>query len=290
MLFSEFIAVGLQDLFKVGIIGAILPSVTGETAQAVLIGAGFLLCIIGSYLLGSINTALIVSKCFFHDDVRKHGSGNAGTTNILRTYGKKPAIITFVGDALKGVLAVLLGCILFGCAAKTYNHFHLITAVYLCAFCCILGHVFPIFSHFRGGKGFATLAGVILALNPFIFLLLLAFYIPMVLLSHYISLSSVVAALFYPLMLSVIANINSLRVPYGTDVLFAIAMGVLITWAHRSNLRRIFDGNERKFYLRKKKAVESVPTEPEEKPQDSDKSPEGEQVEEAADKNDATDA
>ena len=96
----------------------------------------------------------------------------------------------------------------------------------------------------------------------FIFLLLFAFYVPMVLLSHYISLSSVLAALFYPLILSTIANITSLHLPFGTDVLFAVAMGALITWAHRGNLRRIFDGNERKFYLHKKKAVVSTPAEP----------------------------
>ena len=258
MLFSEFIAIGIQDLFKVGVIRAILPHVTQEWGKALLFGAGFLLCILVSYLLGSVNTALIVSKCFFHDDVRKHGSGNAGTTNVLRTYGKKPAIVTFAGDSLKGVLSVLFACILFGCPFPEVNHFHLVTAAYLSAFFCIIGHIFPIFSRFRGGKGFATLAGVILVLNPFLFLLLLVMYGAMVLLSHFISLSSVVVALFYPLMLSAVANITSLRPPYGTDVLLAVAMGVLIAWAHRSNLRRIFDGNERKFYLFKPKTVTSA--------------------------------
>lgn len=262
MRFSEFIAIGLQDLFKTGIIRAILRHVTGDVAQALVIGAGFLLCILCAYLLGSINTALIVSKCFFHDDVREHGSGNAGTTNVLRTYGKKPAIITFVGDSLKGVLAVLFACILFGHPINEYPYFHLITAAYLSAFFCIFGHIFPIFSHFRGGKGFATLTGVVLVLNPFLFMILLVFYLSMVLLSHFISLSSVVVALFYPLMLSVVTKITSLHLPFGTDVLFAVAAGVLIAWAHRSNLRRIFEGNERKFYLRKPKVVESVSAEP----------------------------
>ena len=259
MLFSEFIAVGLPDLFKTGVIRAILPHVAGETAQAIVLGAGFLICILCAYLLGSINTALIVSKCFFHDDVRNHGSGNAGTTNVLRTYGKKPAIVTFLGDTFKGMLSVLIACILFGCAFPDTNHFHLVNAAYLSAFFCIVGHIFPIFSRFRGGKGFATLAGVILVLNPFLFLVLLCVYAAMVLLSHYISLSSVVAALFYPLMLSAVSNITTLRPPYGPDVLFAVAMGFLITWAHRSNLRRIFDGNERKFYLFKPKVVEAAP-------------------------------
>ena len=259
MLFSEFIAIGLPDLFKTGVIRAILPHVTSEGGKALMLATGFILCLLCAYLLGSINTALIVSKCFFHDDVRKHGSGNAGTTNVLRTYGKKPAIITFVGDSLKGVLAVVLACVIFGHPISEYSYFHLITAAYLAAFFCILGHIFPIFSRFRGGKGFATLAGVILVLNPFLFLLLLVLYFLMVVLSHFISLSSVVAALFYPLMLSAVSNITTLRPSFGTDVLFALAMGMLITWAHRSNLRRIFDGNERRFYLFKPKVVEAAP-------------------------------
>ena len=267
MLFSEFIAIGLPDLFKTGVIRAILPNVAQEGAKALVFGAGFLVCILCAYLLGSINTALIVSKCFFHDDVREHGSGNAGTTNVLRTYGKKPAIVTFVGDSLKGVIAVVLACAIFGHPISEYPYFHLITAAYMAAFFCILGHIFPLFSRFRGGKGFATLAGVILVLNPFLFLILLVFYFLMVVLSHFISLSSVVVALFYSLMLSAISNITTLRPAFGTDVLFAVAMGVLITWAHRSNLRRIFDGNERKFYLFKPKVVEATATggyEPEE--------------------------
>ena len=264
MHFSEFIAVGLQDLFKSGIVRAILAGEHTEWFRALVMGLGFGLCIILPYLLGSINTALIVSKLFYHDDVREHGSGNAGTTNVLRTYGKKPAVITFAGDALKGVLSVLIACVIFGHPIDEFSYFHLITAVYMAAFFCIFGHIFPIFSRFRGGKGFATLAGVILVLNPFLFVILFVFYVAMVLLSHYISLSSVIAALFYPLMLSVISEINTLHPPFGTDVLFAIAIGVLIAWAHRSNLRRIFDGNERKFYLRRKKPAEEAPAQDEE--------------------------
>lgn len=261
MRFSEFIAVGVQDLFKGGIVRAILKNQGAEWASALVIGLGFGLCILIPYLLGSINTALIVSKLFFHDDVRKYGSGNAGTTNVLRTFGKKPAIITFAGDVLKGVLSVLIACAIFGHPITEYGYFHMITAAYMAAFFCIFGHIFPIFSRFRGGKGFATLAGVILVLNPFLFLILLCMYVAMVLLSHFISLSSVVAALFYPMMLSVVSSINTLHLPFGTDVLFAVAMGVLVTWAHRSNLRRIYDGNERKFYLRSPKVVEAAPTE-----------------------------
>ena len=272
MSFAEFIVrasdFGIYDLFGSGLIRLIIGDGTGPAwLPAVLLGVGFMLCIIVPYLLGSVNTALLVSKFIFHDDVREHGSGNAGTTNVLRTYGKKAAIITFAGDALKGVIAVLFACLLFGHPKTEYSYIHLLTAAYMAAFFCIFGHIFPIFSRFRGGKGFATLAGVLLVLDPFIFVLLFLFYVPMVLLSHYISLSSVVAALFYPMILSVIDRVVT---GMGVHVLFSVMMGVLITWAHRSNLRRIFDGNERKFYLFKPKVITAAPAEQTEKSEAQD--------------------
>ena len=266
MSFAEFIvrasAWGIFDLFENGLIRIILDSsANGEWFNALMLGLGFVLCIAVSYLLGSVNTALVVSKCFFHEDVREYGSGNAGTTNILRTYGKKAAGLTFLGDSLKGVIAILFACLLFGAPCVEMNYLFLVTAAYLSAFCCILGHVFPCFSQFKGGKGFATMVGVILVLNPFLFVLLFLVYVPLILGSHYISLSSVVMALFYPLMLSVVDRVVT---GYGIHVLFAVAIGVLITWAHRSNLRRIFDGNERKFYPFRKKPVIAAPAQDDE--------------------------
>ena len=259
--FAEFIvrasAFGIYDLFGNGLIRSILERSSGEEwLVALLLGLGFFVCIAVSYLLGSINTAILLSKYVFRDDVRRHGSGNAGTTNVLRTYGRGAAGITFFGDSLKGVLAVVVACLLFGAPQTEARYLFLITATYMAAFCCILGHVFPCFSQFRGGKGFATMAGVILVLNPFLFVILFAVYVPMVLCSHYISLSSVVAALFYPMMLSLVDRVVT---GYGIHVLFAMAIAVLVTWAHRGNLRRIFDGNERKTYIfgKKEKAVVS---------------------------------
>ena len=254
MSFAEFlyraIGWGIYDLFDSGLVRLITQNnAVGSWQSALAIGIGMLLCITASYLLGSINTALIVSKCLFKDDVREHGSGNAGTTNVLRTYGKKPANLTCVGDVLKVVIAIAFAGVLFGAPATEPNYLYLVTAVYLSAFLCIFGHIFPIFSNFRGGKGFATLVGSILVLNPFLFLVLFIIYVPMVLCSHYISLSSVVAALFYPMMLSAVDRVFT---QYGINVLFSVMIGVLITWAHRSNLKRIYEGTERKFYLGKK--------------------------------------
>ncbi len=264
--FAEFIVRasvwGIFDLFDNGLIRIILESSTnGEWFSALMLGLGFVLCVAVSYLLGSVNTALVVSKCFFHEDVREYGSGNAGTTNVLRTYGKKAAGLTFAGDSLKGIIAILFACLLFGAPETEINYFHLVTASYLSAFFCIFGHVFPCFSQFKGGKGFATMVGAILVLNPFLFVILFILYVPLVLCSHYISLSSVVMALFYPLMLSVIDRVVT---GYGIHVLFTVAIGVLITWAHRDNLRRIFDGNERKFYLFRKKTLTAAPVQEEE--------------------------
>ena len=253
MSFAEFIvrfsAWGLYDLFDNGIVRLITQkNAVGSWQSALAIGIGMLLCVAASYLLGSINTALIISKRMYQDDIREHGSGNAGTTNVLRTYGKKPAILTFVGDALKVVIAIVFAGVLFGCPASEPNYLYLVTAAYLCAFFCIFGHVFPLFSHFRGGKGFATLVGTILVLNPFLFLVLFVIYVPLVLGTHYISLSSVMMALFYPLFLSLV---DRLVTGYGIHVLLSVMIGALITWAHRSNLKRIYEGNERKFYLGK---------------------------------------
>ena len=260
--FAEFIvralAFGIHDLFDGGVLHSALKITTMEEAPRVLsIGLSLVACIVIPYLLGSVNFALIISKCFFKDDVREHGSGNAGTTNVLRTYGKKAAVWTFAGDALKGVFSILIACALFGIPGEEPYYIFLVTGVYLAAFFCVLGHVFPIFAHFRGGKGFATTAGVILALTPALFAVLLILYIAMVLCSHFISLSSVVVALFWSMLLSVVDRTIT---GYGIGVLFAVAIGVLVTWAHRSNLRRISEGTERKFYLHKKApAVSSAP-------------------------------
>lgn len=264
MSFAEFLYYatvwGIQDVFEGGAVQALLARVGESTwAPAVIIGVAYLICIAVAYLLGSVNTALIISRYVFHDDVREHGSGNAGTTNVLRTYGKKAAALTFLGDMLKGIVAILVACALFGAPDTALEgYFHLLNAVYLAGFFVIFGHVFPCFSQFRGGKGFATMVGVLLSLNPFLFLLLFIVYVPLVLCSHYISLSSVVMALFYPMLLSIVDQ-NFRALPHGISTIITVAIGVLITWAHRTNLKRIYEGNERKFYLGKKKTVQSAP-------------------------------
>lgn len=259
----NFFVWGIYDLFRDGLIRRILLSAgDNKTTEAIVVGCGFLFCIVAAYLLGSINWALVISKTLYHEDIRTHGSGNAGTTNILRTYGKRAAILTFLGDTLKGVLAVLIACVLFGHPADTLGdlggYLNLVNAAYLSALFCILGHIFPCFSHFKGGKGFATLAGVLLVLDPAIFLILFIIYVPLILVSHYVSLSSIIMAMFYPVLL---AAFDRAFTGFGTHVLAGLMMGALITWSHRSNIKRLLDGTERKIYLfRKKEAPTSAPT------------------------------
>lgn len=254
----NFLVFGIYDLFRNGIIRRILNATElPEGGRAAVLGGGFLLCIVVAYLLGSINWALVISRVVYHDDVRRYGSGNAGTTNILRTYGRKAAILTFVGDTLKGAVAVLFACLVFGYPASEPYYLHLVCAAYLSAFFCIFGHVFPCFSHFKGGKGFATMAGVILVLDPVIFLILFAMYVPLVLLSHYVSLSSIIAAMFYPVLLS---SFDSTRpIPLGVHALIAMLIAALIVWCHRSNIKRLLNHTENKFYL-KKRAPKEEPT------------------------------
>ena len=154
-----FLVWGIYNLFKNGLLRSLLAAwQPGETGHAVAIGLSFALCILFSYLLGSINFALVISKVFYHDDIRKYGSGNAGATNMARTYGKKAAVATFLCDGLKGVISILFACLIFAHPMSEPYYFYYVTAVYFSAFFCNFGHVFPCFSHFTGGKGFATTA------------------------------------------------------------------------------------------------------------------------------------
>ena len=261
-----FWAWGFHNLFEGGILNAIRNAIQpGETGEAVLVGCGFLAVIIISYLLGSINWALVISKFAYHEDVREHGSGNAGTTNVLRTYGKKAAIFTFLGDGLKGVAAILIAAAIFGypmlvgeingVMVYDIHYTHLVTAVYLAAFFAIIGHVFPIFAKFKGGKGFATFLFCALTLNPAIFLILAAIFLVLVLGAHYVSLGSIVTAAFYPVLVS---SFDAAITHYGINTIFAFLIAVIIIWSHRSNIKRLLSHTERKTYFFKKKPAASA--------------------------------
>ena len=200
-------------------------------------GVALLLCALAAYLIGSLNSAVILSKVFHHDDVRKYGSGNAGATNMARTYGKKWGIITFICDGLKAVVAVVGSMLIMGEGSA-----------YIAALFAILGHIFPIYYKFKGGKGVAVAAISILCLNPLVFLILVLIFVGIVYASKYISLGSIIAAFFYPMINHAFDN------SYGfISTLVTGLIAVIVIVMHRSNIRRLKDGNENKIGQKAKK-------------------------------------
>lgn len=207
-----------------------------------------------SYLLGSLDFAVYISKRKFDDDVRNYGSGNAGTTNMLRVYGKKAAVLAFVGDLLKGVLASLGGMLLAG-----------IGCGYVAGFCCVVGHCFPIWYGFKGGKGVATSLGVIMALEPIVGLLALLIFVGVVAFTKYVSLGSIMAVIVYPMLLQGAFNVlyPDLRAaeapgasPFAIPQLVSIAMMILVVARHISNIKRLYAGEESKISLKRAKKKE----------------------------------
>lgn len=202
----------------------------------IAVGVSMIICIAAGYLLGSINASIIISGKLFKDDIRRHGSGNAGMTNVMRTYGKKMAVITFAGDFLKAVVSTLIGRAFFGYYGAL-----------LAGFFCFLGHIFPCYYRFKGGKGVVTAAAMILMTDPLVCLILFALFVLIVWLTKYISAGSVICLLLYPVIL------NNLYTEFlGFPVLCAFAMGLLCAFAHRENLKRIFKGEENKFTFKVK--------------------------------------
>ena len=207
---------------------------------------GILLCIVLPYLLGSLNFAIIISKLFFRDDIRKYGSGNAGTTNMLRTYGKLPAAATLILDMSKGAIAVLLGFLILGTGVYTEEGYtSVFSGTYIAGLFAILGHMFPCFYRFKGGKGVATTSVVVLCTNPFLFAILLLAFVIIVAGSKMISMGSVMCMLLYPVLMARLAADQ----PQGILISFLIA--ALVIFMHRSNIKRIYEGKESKLSFKK---------------------------------------
>ncbi len=207
--------------------------------------------ILVSYLLGSVNTAIIVSKLLYRDDVRRHGSGNAGMTNMLRTYGKGAAGLTLLGDLMKTVIAIFISAIFFG-----FNYAKGVSTgigiCYIAGLAVVIGHVFPIYYKFKGGKGVLATASMALILSPVPFLFLLIIFVLIVAWSKYVSLGSVTVAALYPVVLNGYFKIVFNLTPHGITSLSAIILAVLIVWCHRANLSRISNRTEHKISFGKK--------------------------------------
>lgn len=218
----------------------------GSAAYVAVAIAMYVLVALIGYALGSLNFGLIISKLIYKDDIRKYGSGNAGTTNMLRTFGKGAAAATIIGDALKVVVAILISYLLVG---------SFMGGGYIAGLCAIIGHVYPVYYGFKGGKGVVTAAITILMLDPGIFLVVLTFFIVVVAIWRYISLGSIVAAAIYPMITYAASKGNP-----GPKVLFAFLIAAFVIFLHRANIQRLIDGKENKFSFKKsgKKSEENT--------------------------------
>ncbi len=201
--------------------------------------ATFLL-IIAAYLLGSIPTSVWIGKYFYGIDIREHGSGNAGATNTFRVLGKIPGIVVLIIDILKGSAAVSLAY-LFEDTLPTHEFVDIEIGL---AIACVFGHIFPLFAGFRGGKGVATLLGATIIITPVSCALALIVFLIVLFSSHYVSLSSMLAGVSYPIILHLIMH-NEQR----TLTIYSILIAILLIITHRKNIRRLLLKTESKVVL-----------------------------------------
>ena len=204
-------------------------------------------CLAQAYLLGSIDFGVVVSRLLFQEDVRSKGSGNAGTTNILRTYGKKAAALTLAGDMGKGVAAVLIGRLLFGLFLPVPDA--TVYGAHLAAIAATCGHLWPVWFGFKGGKGVAVAAGAILASQPVVEAGLVVVFFTLAFATRIVSLASITVAVLYPVFTALWCWYRGGVIWFPT--LCAAIMGVLVIWMHRANIRRLCNGTEYKFGQKK---------------------------------------
>jgi glycerol-3-phosphate acyltransferase PlsY len=199
-----------------------------------------------AYLIGSIPTAVWIGKFFYKTDIRMHGSGNAGATNTIRVLGLKAGIPVLIFDVFKGYAAIWLTPYLVSDGVLTEALAYILL---MAAAAVVLGHTYPIFAGFRGGKGVATLLGVGFGLFPWAALIVLGIFIVVLLLSNYVSLASVTAAVCFPLIVIFI-----FPPPNFLYYILAIAVALFLPFTHRKNIKRLRDGTESKLSFRKKLA------------------------------------
>ena len=201
----------------------------------------YILVALVAYLIGSISFSVIFTKKLAGFDVREKGSKNAGTTNVLRAVGKKAAALTLICDILKGVLAIVVAIL----ATRIWKDVDGTLLEYIAGFFAILGHTFPIFFEFRGGKGVATALGVLITLNWKIGLICLIFAVIIIAFTKMVSVGSLLAAVLYPILTIFMGDVKFL------PVLISILIALLVIFNHRENLKRIKDGTENKISLKK---------------------------------------
>ncbi len=208
--------------------------------------AAYIIVGIVAYLIGSISFSVIISKKMAGFDVREKGSGNAGATNMLRSVGKKAAILTLLGDALKGVVAILFA-IIVGAIAKSADKSLL---VQIAGILVVVGHTFPIFFGFKGGKGVATSLGVLLMTNWKIGLICLVFALVLMAVTRMVSLGSIGAAVLFPVLVLFIHT--NFTISEGSSYfVYSVILAAIVIFNHRANVQRILNGTENKLSFKK---------------------------------------
>jgi len=207
------------------------------------------LAVISAYLLGSIPTAVWVGKWFYGADVRNFGSGNAGATNTFRVLGRTAGIIVTLIDILKGTAAAALGGLLLD--NDSIAPYQLTQTQIVLGVIAIIGHIYPVFAHFRGGKGVATMVGMIFTIQFEIALLCIGIFLIVLMASKYVSLGSMIASLAFPILLMV-SNLDS-TVPNTTTIFMAFSFFFIVVATHTKNIRRLLSGTESKSVIRLRK-------------------------------------
>lgn len=240
-----------MSIFNIGLIGLMAQNGAIQDGipyyTAVIIGALISVCV--SYFLGSISSAIFLSKLLYKEDIRSYGSGNAGLTNMLRTYGKGAAALTLVGDMSKTALAIVFTGLIFGFSYT--NGISLSGFCYLSGLCAVLGHVYPIYYGFKGGKGVLVTATMALILTPPVFAALITVFIIIVAISGYVSLGSICVASLFPPAVCLYCHFFGGSIPTLT-VISTVFLGIFIVWCHRANIKRLLSGNEKKLSIGKK--------------------------------------
>jgi glycerol-3-phosphate acyltransferase PlsY len=202
-----------------------------------------LLLIVLAYLIGSIPTSVWVSQRFFDIDIRNYGSGNAGATNTYRVLGPKWGTVVMAGDMIKGIVAVKLALLLPEYADSEVNLQNLQTILGLAA---VIGHIFPIWADFRGGKGVATLFGLVLGISPWTAISCVGIFALVLYLTRFVSLSSILASIAFPVFILIIFNVDN-----PAYRVFAIAVALMVLLTHQKNIGRLLKGNESKVPIMK---------------------------------------
>jgi len=207
-----------------------------------------ILLVLFAYLTGAIPTSVIVGKYFYGIDIREHGSGNAGATNTIRILGTKVGVPVLIFDILKGWLSVKLSVFsVFAVGSESLVNFELLLGIV-----AVLGHIFPVYVHFKGGKGVATIGGVMLAISFFPTLSAVGVFIIVYALFRYVSLGSMIAGLSFPVFV-----IFVYKTPFLTMNVVSILVALLLIITHRKNIKRLLSGEESKLNLKKRATVKT---------------------------------